>query len=75
MKTRETIKKEAYQISEQDRKTFETLIEEINMILSKRIINEDTLMKITNIETSVKSIKDNYMWRILRAAKQNHMLD
>ena len=30
MKTRETIKKEASQISEQDRKTFEALIEEIN---------------------------------------------
>jgi molecular chaperone DnaK (HSP70) len=75
MKTRETIKKEASQISEQDRKNFQALIEEINMILSHKVINEDTLTKLTNMMTDIRSIKENYMWRIIRAAKQNHMLD
>ena len=75
MKTRETIKKEASQISEQDRRNFETLVEEIKMITSKKVINEDTLVKLNNIETTLRSIKDNYTWRIIRAAKQNHMLD
>ena len=75
MKTRETIKKEASQISEQDRKTFEALIEEINMILTRKVINEDTLIKLNNIQTTLRSVKDNYMWRIIRAAKQNNMLD
>lgn len=75
MKTRESIKKEASQISEQDIKTFQSLVEEINMILSHKIINEDTLHKITNLLTTLSSLKDNYMWRLLRAAKQNHMLD
>jgi molecular chaperone DnaK (HSP70) len=75
MKTRETIKKEASQISDQDRKNFESLIEEIKMILSHKVINEETLTKLTNIMTDVRSIKENYMWRIIRAAKQNHMLD
>ena len=31
--------------------------------------------KLTNILTVLGSLKDNYMWRLLRAAKQNHMLD
>tara|TARA_R110001583_G_scaffold4340_2_gene25133 strand:+ start:502 stop:729 length:228 start_codon:yes stop_codon:yes gene_type:complete len=75
MKTRETIKKEASTISEQDIKTLQATVEEINMILHQKTINEDLLTKLTNILTTVNSLRDNYIWRMLRAAKQNHMLD
>ena len=75
MKTRETIKKEASKISEQDIKTLQATVEEINMILHQKTINEDLLTKLTNILTTVSSLRDNYIWRMLRAAKQNHMLD
>jgi hypothetical protein len=75
MKTRETIKKEASKMSEQDIKTLQATVEEINMILHQKTINEDLLTKLTNILTTVSSLRDNYIWRMLRAAKQNHMLD
>jgi|TARA_A100000172_G_scaffold76237_1_gene59572 hypothetical protein len=75
MKTRETIKKEASKISEQDIKTLQATVEEINMILHQKTINEDLLTKLTNILTTISSLRDNYIWRMLRAAKQNHMLD
>ena len=75
MKTRETIKKEASKISEQDIKTLQATVEEINMILHQKTINEDLLTKLTNILTTISSLRDNYSWRMLRAAKQNHMLD
>ena len=75
MKTRETIKKEASTISEQDVITLQATIEEINMILQKRTINEDILAKLANILTTVGALRENYMWRIIRATKQNHMLD
>jgi|TARA_R110000796_G_scaffold188417_3_gene305317 hypothetical protein len=75
MKTRETIKKEASKISEQDIKTLQATVEEINMILHQKTINEDLLTKLTNILTTINSLRDNYIWRMLRAAKQNHMLD
>tara|TARA_R110002051_G_C8530817_1_gene469562 strand:- start:209 stop:436 length:228 start_codon:yes stop_codon:yes gene_type:complete len=75
MKTRETIKKEASRISEQDIKTLEATVEEIGMILNKKVVNEDLLIRLTNIVTTINSLRDNYMWRIIRATKQNHMLD
>ena len=75
MKTRETIKKEASKISEQDIKTLQATVEEINMILHQKTINEELLTKLTNILTTINSLRDNYIWRMLRAAKQNHMLD
>ena len=75
MKTRETIKKNASTISEQDVTTLQATVEEINMILQKRTINEEILTKLANILTTVGALRENYMWRIIRATKQNHMLD
>ena len=49
--------------------------EEIKSILETKKLNEDVLTKLTNILTTVETLKENCMWRIIRAAKQNHMLD
>ena len=75
MKTRQSIEKQVFAISEEDSKNLQALIEEISMVINKKIVNEDTLTKLTNIITVLGSLKDNYMWRLIRAAKQNHMLD
>ena len=75
MKTRQSIEKQVFQISEEDRNNLLTLIEDLKQIINKKNISEDTLTKLTNIITVLGSLKDNYMWRLLRAAKQNHMLD
>jgi hypothetical protein len=75
MKTRQSIEKQLFSLSEEDKKNLQALVEEINMIVDKKTISEDTLTKLTNILTVLGSLKDNYMWRLLRAAKQNHMLD
>ena len=75
MKTRQSIEKQLFSLSEDDKKNLQTLVEEINMIINKKTISEGTLTKLTNILTVLGSLKDNYMWRLLRAAKQNHMLD
>jgi hypothetical protein len=75
MKTRQSIEKQLFSLSEEDKKNLQALVEEINMIVNKKTISEDTLTKLTNILTVLGSLKDNYMWRLLRAAKQNHMLD
>ena len=71
----EYLDKEYPDLSEEDKKNLQALVEEINMIVDKKTISEDTLTKLTNILTVLGSLKDNYMWRLLRAAKQNHMLD
>ena len=75
MRTSHDIRKKATAISEQDQKTLRTLIEDIKFLLTTPKINEDTLVKISNMITSLNSIKENYTWLIIRALKQNHMLD
>jgi len=75
MKTRQSIEKQQFKISEEDRNGLMSLIEDIKQIIEKKEVNEETIKKFTNIITTLDTLKDNYMWRLLRAAKQNHMLD
>ena len=75
MKTRQSIEKQMFTISEEERANLRSLIEDINQIVDKKTVNEETLRKFTNIITVLTTLKENYMWRMLRAAKQNHMLD
>tara|TARA_R100001377_G_C3150421_1_gene96073 strand:+ start:537 stop:764 length:228 start_codon:yes stop_codon:yes gene_type:complete len=75
MKTPESIRKEGSRISAQDRNILETTMEEIKSLLSQPIINEEMLQKLSNILITINSLRDNYIWRVIRATKQNHMLD
>ena len=75
MKARETIEKQIFSISEDDRKNIKALSEEITMATNSRIVNEDLIHKLDNIITTLSTLRDSYMWRLLRAAKQNHMID
>ena len=75
MKTSKDIKKKESAISEEDRKNLETTIQDIKFILEKPKIDEELLRKLTNISTTLSIMKESYTWRILRALKQNHMLD
>ena len=74
MKTRQSIEKQMFTISEEERANLRSLVEDINQIVEKKTVNEETLRKFTNIITVLDSLKENYIWRMLRAAKQNHML-
>ena len=75
MKSLQNIKKEASQLSEQDKKSLQTVGEELKMIIQHKKIDEETLIKLANILTTLSSLKENYMWRLIKAAKQNHMLN
>jgi hypothetical protein len=75
LKTRESIEKQIFSISEDDRKTITSVLEEIKMATETRVVNEELIHKLENIITTLENLKDSYMWRLLRAAKQNHMLD
>ena len=75
MRARETIEKQIFAISEDDRKSVMALAEEIRMATDTRIVNEELIHKLDNIITTLSTLRDGYMWRLLRAAKQNHMID
>jgi molecular chaperone DnaK (HSP70) len=74
MKTRQSIEKQMFAISEEEKSNLQAIEEDIKQILQKKTVNEDTVKKLSNIITMLDSLKENYMWRLLRAAKQNHML-
>ncbi len=74
MKTRQSIEKQMFAISEEERANLQSLISDITQILEKKTVNEETIRKFTNIIPVLGTMKENYMWRLIRAAKQNHML-
>ena len=75
MRARETIEKQIFAISEDDRKSIIALAEEIRMATAGKVVNEELIHKLDNIITTLSTLRDSYMWRLLRAAKQNHMID
>jgi len=75
MKNSKDIKKKESALSEEDKKNLQTVIEDIKFILDKAKIDEELLRKLTNINSTLSILKENYTWRIFRALKQNHMLD
>jgi len=75
MKAKETIEKRLAALSEDERKEIESVIQDLNAVLQGKKISEDVVKKLNNVLMSVGNMKDNFMWRLLRAAKQNHMLD
>ena len=74
MKAKETIEKRLAALSEDERKEIESVIQDLKAVLQGRQISEDVVKKLNNVLMSVGNMKDNFMWRLLRAAKQNHML-
>ena len=75
MRARETIEKQIFAISEDDKKSIIALAEEIRMATASKVVNEELIHKLDNIITTLSTLRDSYMWRLLRAAKQNHMID
>lgn len=74
MKAKETIEKRLAALSEDERKEIESVIQNLKVVLQGKQISEDVVKKLNNVLMSVGTMKDNFMWRLLRAAKQNHML-
>jgi ribosomal protein S13 len=75
MKAKETIEKRLAALSEDERKEIESVIQDLTAVLHGKKISEDVIKKLNNVSMSISNMKDNFMWRLLRAAKQNHMLD
>ena len=75
MRTSHDIRKKETEISPEEKKQLETIIEEIKFILASPKVNEGTLNQLKNVITSATNLKENYTLRIIRKLKQNHMLD
>jgi hypothetical protein len=75
MKNINDIKKQETLFSEAEVRSLTALSEDIKAVVQLNRVHEDTLRKLDNIISTLQGIKENFMWRIIRAAKQNHMLD
>ena len=75
MRTDKDIKKKATELSVEEQKKFKTIIEEIKFILDSKKVNEDLLQRLSNTIIQLDALKNGYMWRIIRCAKQNHIID
>lgn len=75
MRTPEDIKKKAALFSEAESRTIEGASEDLKSLIQMSRVSEDALRKLENVISTLQTVKDNFMWRIIRAAKQNHMLD
>ena len=75
MKAKQTIEKQIFKISDEDKRNLLLIIEDIQEIIKAQTISENEVRRLENCLTTVTSVKDNHLWRLLRAAKQNHMLD
>jgi hypothetical protein len=75
MKSENDIKKELVSFSDTEKQTFRFVEMELKIIQESNSLSEDNVKKLTNIITQLNSLKESYFWRLLRAAKQNHMID
>lgn len=75
MKNINDIKKQETLFSEAEIRSLLSLSEDIKAVVEINKVQEDTLRKLDNIITTLQGVKENFMWRVIRAAKQNHMLD
>ena len=60
MRTSQDIRKKETEISPEEKKQLETIIEEIKFILKSPKVNEDTLNQLKNVITSATNLKENY---------------
>lgn len=75
MKSNVNINKDPFRISDNDLKQLEITISSLEMLRETGKISEDTINSLGNIITTLAALKENYLWVLLRAAKQNRLLD
>ena len=69
------IKKQLTSLTDSEKQTFKFVEKELEYIQKTNQLSEDVVQRLTNIITQLNGLKESYFWRLLRAAKQNHMID
>jgi hypothetical protein len=75
MKTDKEMKKEISSFTDSERQSFKFAEKELALILQTNTLSEENVQRLTNVITQLNALKESYFWRLLRAAKQNHMID
>ncbi len=74
MKDAKDIKADSFLLKPTERQEMNQMAERLKSLAEEGKINEELLHAMINILLELGSMKDNVMWKLLRFAKQNHML-
>lgn len=74
MKTREELQKNLGKLTETDERKLEFMINELNILLNRKMIDEDGLKSLENLMQEIANMHSSYKWRIIRLLKQGNEL-
>ena len=75
MKNIKDIKKSEGMLNSAEVEELKWVVEEINNVADSKDLNEENLLKLENILTTLINVKRTYTLRVIKLLKQNHILD
>lgn len=74
MITPEEMTKQLGRFSEEESRSFDTIIEQLTTVSKEKTISEETLKRLEVAERELSMIKRNYAWRIIKLLKLGNKL-
>jgi diphthamide synthase (EF-2-diphthine--ammonia ligase) len=75
MNTKENLQNTYFDIRTDQVEEFREVIAEIEKIIEDGKVTEDAMRRLENCCDSLGSLHRNFLWRMLKLTKQNHMID
>jgi uncharacterized protein with von Willebrand factor type A (vWA) domain len=75
MKYAQDIKRKESEIVEEEKKILQSSKTELDFLEKHAKVNEELIQKLGTLISQLQSLREGYIWRVIRSAKQNHMLD
>jgi len=69
MITQDELTKQLGKFSDEERRSFDTIFEQLTDISKENTITEETLRRLETAEREIAMIKRNYAWRIIKLLK------
>lgn len=69
MITQDELTKQLGKFSEEEQRSFDTILEQLTEISKESTITEETLRRLETAEREIAMIKRNYSWRIIKLLK------
>ena len=75
MKTQKEIKKQVGSLSENEKTRLKEVIITLKDVIADGTVNEVNFKRVTNILSELTVFRENFITRLFRLFKQNHMVD
>jgi|10_taG_2_1085330.scaffolds.fasta_scaffold23235_4 uncharacterized protein (UPF0147 family) len=75
MKTEKEIKKQIGSLSENEKTRIKEIIITLKEVIADGTVTENNFKRVTNILSELSIFRENFITRLFRLFKQNHMVD